>query len=102
MDFSAKSKPLFENGESLEFSGKAIAHLAAADTDNLRRKTGRILLTADLAREFDFTDDNGLVTGDMRNVKALLSNRGYGALSAVVPAFLTIPHRLFYMLGYKF
>ena len=38
----------FAKGESVEFSGKAVAKLAA-DPD-VRQKTGKIQMTADLAR----------------------------------------------------
>jgi hypothetical protein len=45
-------KKAFEAGESIEFAGKAIAHLAA---DPARMaKTGKILQTVDLAREYGF------------------------------------------------
>jgi hypothetical protein len=40
---------MFESGESVEFSGKCIAHLAA--DPKLMAKTGRILMTSDLARD---------------------------------------------------
>ena len=45
---------LFKDGESVEFSGMAIAHLAA-DEDKLV-KTGRILSTSHLAKEYGFVD----------------------------------------------
>jgi len=42
------SNPAFENPESVEFAGKAVAHLAA--DPNYFSKTGRILFTCDLAK----------------------------------------------------
>ncbi len=45
-------KKAFEAGESIEFAGKAIAHLAA-DPSRMA-KTGKILQTVDLAREYGF------------------------------------------------
>ena len=97
---SINSRKLFENGETLEFSGRAVAKLAA-DPNNIK-KTGRVLLTADLAREYGLVDDNGLVTGEMREIRAALAAAGWTTLAAFVPRFLRIPHFFFYMGGYKF
>jgi hypothetical protein len=53
----AREASVFENSESIEFAGKAIAHLAA--DSNYLAKTGRILFTCDLAKEYGFVDDDG-------------------------------------------
>ena len=45
--------------ESTEFPGMAIAHLAA--DPNYIAKTGKILLTRDLAKEYGFKDLDGKV-----------------------------------------
>ena len=87
-------------GESLEFSGKAVAHLAA--DPNVMQKTARVLLTADLAREYGFRDFDGTIRGDMRTVKSLLQMRGYTNLAPWVPEFLRIPLWVMYYAGYKF
>ncbi len=84
----------------MEFSGKAVAHLAA--DPGVMKKTGRILLSADLAREYGFTDDNGLITGDMREVRGALASKGWTTLAAFIPRFIRVPHIIFYMMGYKF
>jgi len=94
------SKKVFEDGESIEFAGKAVAALAA-DPDHIR-KTGKILLTADLAREYSFVDDNGRITGEMRSVSKALEKAGWTTLAACVPDCVRIPHVLFYLMGYKF
>jgi hypothetical protein len=47
------SNPAFENPESMDFAGKAVAHLAA--DPNYFSKTGRILFTCDLAKVKSFT-----------------------------------------------
>ena len=41
----------------MEFAGKAIANLAA--DANYLDKSGRVLFTCDLAREYGFVDDDG-------------------------------------------
>ncbi len=99
-DAPKASKASFSQGESLEFSGKAVANLAA-DPDVIA-KAGRILLTADLAREYGFVDEDGTITGDMRCLRNALAQRGYTTLAGYVPEWVRIPHRLFYMAGYKF
>ena len=44
----------FKDGETVEFSGMAIAHLAS--DPNYLSKTGRILHVSDLAKEYGFVD----------------------------------------------
>eukprot|EP00095_Tigriopus_kingsejongensis_P001972 maker-scaffold886_size84816-snap-gene-0.30 protein:Tk01972 transcript:maker-scaffold886_size84816-snap-gene-0.30-mRNA-1 annotation:"dehydrogenase reductase sdr family member 1" len=97
---NSKSKASFENAETVEFAGQAVAHLAADDAK--MKKTGKILLTADLAREYGFTDEDGQIHGDMREVKFQLSSAGWTNLAAFVPTFVRIPHWLMYFGGYKF
>ena len=46
--------------ESTEFPGMAVAHLAA--DPNYFSKTGKILLTSDLAKEYGFKDLDGSVS----------------------------------------
>ena len=99
----SREKNLFAAGESLEFSGKAVVHLAAEGAGESRmRRTGRIQMTADLAREFGFVDDNGIVTGDMRSVGGALALAGWTKTAALVPAFVRFPHFLMHYLSYKF
>jgi hypothetical protein len=45
-------KKAFEMGESIEFAGKAIVHLAA--DPKIMEKSGKILQTVDLAHEYGF------------------------------------------------
>jgi dehydrogenase/reductase SDR family protein 1 len=53
-------------GESTEFPGLAIAHLAA--DPNYINKTGKILLTADLAKEYKFKDLDGTMPSGFANL----------------------------------
>ncbi|XP_023347000.1 dehydrogenase/reductase SDR family member 1 isoform X2 [Eurytemora carolleeae] len=93
-------KKAFEEGESIEFSGKAIANLAA-DPDVIK-KTGRILQTVDLAHEYGFKDtDNGMPM-DFRLVKNLLRHAGYTGLAAWVPEFFKVPLLFVHYGSYKF
>ena len=86
--------------QSLDFSGKAVVHLAA--DPNVMAKTGKIVLTADLASEYGFTDEGGVITGDMRSIKFNLILNGRTTLANFVPACVRIPSFLFYFAGYKF
>ncbi len=94
------SKKRYSQGETLEFSGRVLVHLLADPA--IIQKTGRILLTSDLAREYGLTDEDGTIPGDPRNLKGALAMRGYSTLASFVPGFLRIPVYLFYMMGYKF
>ena len=55
---------VFEQGETIEYAGKAVVHLAA-DT-NIMAKSGKIINTADVGREFGFVDTNGKSPIDFR------------------------------------
>lgn len=89
-----------DHGESQEFSGKAVAHLAA-DTA-IMGKSGRIQMTADLAREYGFTDEDGKINGDMRQIKFMLEAAGWTRLATVCPGFLRLPLFLMHFGSYKF
>ncbi len=93
-------KRMFQKAESLEFSGKAVAHLAA--DRNVHKKTGRVLLSADVAREYGFGEDDGSDINDMREIRGVLAIKGWTTLAGYVPSFVRVPHFLFYMMGYKF
>jgi len=98
-DFSASGAAMFESGESVEFSGKAIAHLAS--DPNYMSKTGRILLTGDLSREYGFMDEDG-DNHDMRSVSRLLAGRGHTWIAAVIPGFVRVPLFVLHFLSNKF
>ena len=58
------SKDMFNEGETPEFSGKAVAHLAGDSSGKQMGKTGRILMTIDMANEYKFTEDDGSLPAD--------------------------------------
>lgn len=47
----------YANAETIEFSGKCV--VALASDPNLIQKTGQILLTMNLAKEYDLHDEDG-------------------------------------------
>ena len=51
-------------GESIEFTGKVIVQLAAES--NIMARTGKIINTADVAREYGIKDIDGTVPIDLR------------------------------------
>ena len=55
---------VFEKGETIEFAGKAVVHLAA--DNNIMARTGKIIMTSDIGREFGFVDTNGQSPIDFR------------------------------------
>merc|ERR1719323_2736648 len=67
-----KMKSVFETmGETIEFSGKAIAALAA--DPNKIQKTGKIVFTNALALEYGFRDEGGILPIDFRSINFLLA-----------------------------
>ena len=61
-------------GESPSFSGKAVVELAALPKDDMMERTGNIEVVAELATEFDFTDEGGNRPPSIRSLKYLLPN----------------------------
>ncbi len=92
-------KKRFAEGESVEFAGQAVVHLAA--DRNRIRKTGRILLTCDLAMEYGFKDEDGDVH-DMRNLKRILKDEGRTTLAAFVPGFVRVTYSQMHKQANKF
>ena len=86
--------------ESVEFSGLAIRHLAA--DQKVAEKTGRILLTQDLALEYGFTDVDGEMPLCLRNVGLILAFLGYPWIASWIPDFVKIPLSLIHMRSNKF
>lgn len=100
LDKEAPSKKIFENGESTEFAGMAVKHLAM-DND-VMKYTGKILLTYNLAVTYDFYDIDGQRNGDILNVKRLLELSGRTWLASLVPSFLRMPLFMVHYGSYKF
>ncbi|CAJ0558248.1 unnamed protein product, partial [Mesorhabditis spiculigera] len=86
--------------ESPEFSGLGIVALAR-DQRKLR-KSGKILLTYDLAREYGFKDIDGKMPGDMRQLSTALEFLGWKRLAGWIPGFIRVPLFGLHMASYKF
>jgi len=91
---------MFLRGETVEFSGKAIAHLAA--DPKIIKRTGRILFTIDLAHEFKFTEDDGTMPFFSFCLKSMFLRSHHPWLAAITPEFINVPKTLVYYAGYKF
>ena len=59
---------LFAKGETIEFAGIVLAHLAAESGEEIMARSGRIINTADVARQYGFKDVDGTVPVDFRRV----------------------------------
>ncbi|GMR37680.1 hypothetical protein PMAYCL1PPCAC_07875, partial [Pristionchus mayeri] len=87
-------------GESIEFPGKCV--VALATDPKVSRKTGKVLLTGDLAREYKFKDIDGLRPMDSRSLRIALRFLGWRRLSSWIPAWVRIPLPAMHFAGYKF
>jgi len=96
----AQMAKVFENGETIEFAGKVVVHLAA--DKNIMARSGKIINTADIGREFGFVDTNGKSPIDFRQVKVLVAFGGYPGLASFIPDFVRIPLWLMHFGSYKF
>ena len=63
---------LFEKGETIEFAGIVLAHLAAESGETIMARSGRIINTADVAKQYGFKDIDGTVPVDFRRVTLAL------------------------------
>jgi dehydrogenase/reductase SDR family protein 1 len=96
-------KAMFEKGETTDFAGKAVVALAG-DKDVIN-KTGRVVMTMDLAREYGFTEDDGSLPSDFRQVNTLMAYSGNTVgtwLSYFIPSFIRVPMWLMHFGSYKF
>ena len=91
---------MFESlGETMEFAGMAVSHLAM-DPKKMD-KSGRILMTCDLAREYGYKDLDGTLH-DLRSVSLQLNANGHPWLAALVPGFVRVPLTILHLGSNKF
>jgi len=96
----AKTKVMFENGETVEFTGIAIAHLAS--DKNIMKKSGKVLISTNLSREYGFIDVDGKNPEDMRSIKYLLKTTGNSSAAKLFPSFIRIPMPIAHFMSYRF
>jgi len=93
-------KQMFDDGETIEFAGRAVVHLAA--DENRIEKTGKVLVAADLASEYGFTDIDGRSPPSLRSFKGLLKRGGWERTSWLVPSWVRMPGWVISALTSKF
>ncbi|XP_078057991.1 dehydrogenase/reductase SDR family member 1-like isoform X2 [Mustelus asterias] len=82
---------MFTAGETPEMSGKCIVALAT-DKD-LMKKSGKVLMTCDLAAQYGIRDMNGRALVDYCSLKFLLQQLpSLSWLSTFIPGFIRIPN----------
>jgi len=96
----AKTKVMFENGETVEFTGIAIAHLTS--DKNIMKKSGKVLISSNLSREYGFIDVDGKTPEDMRSIKYLLKTTGNSSAAKLFPSFIRIPMPIAHFMSYRF
>ncbi|GMT15499.1 hypothetical protein PFISCL1PPCAC_6796 [Pristionchus fissidentatus] len=87
-------------GESPEFAGKCV--VALASDAKINRKSGKVLLTGDIAREYGFKDIDDRLPMDSRSLKIALRFLGWRRLASWIPAWVRIPLPGMHFAGYKF
>ncbi|ETN85211.1 oxidoreductase, short chain dehydrogenase/reductase family protein [Necator americanus] len=90
----------FEHSESTEFVGKSV--VALASDKKILKKSGKVFMTYDLAREYGFKDENGELPMDIRCVATALEFFGFNRTASIVPSFLRIPLWGMHFASYKF
>ncbi|XP_072050027.1 dehydrogenase/reductase SDR family member 1-like [Amphiura filiformis] len=91
---------LIEIGETPEFAGKAVIHLA---TDpNIMKKSGKIVLTTWIANEFGYSDVDGRHHLNPFSIKYMLTLTGHTWLAALMPEFVRFPMWLMAVMNHHF
>ncbi|KAJ1352019.1 hypothetical protein KIN20_008206 [Parelaphostrongylus tenuis] len=80
---------MFGQGETPEYPGKAV--VALASDPRRMQKTGRILITGDLGKEYGFQDINGKDPLNFRSLAFLLSRSGYKQYAHWIPSWVKVP-----------
>jgi len=93
---------IFEKGETIEFAGIVLAHLAAESGETIMARSGRIINTADVARQYGFKDTNGTVPMDFRKLNTLVAFGGWPGLANWIPDFMRIPLWVMHYGSYRF
>ncbi|XP_069114011.1 dehydrogenase/reductase SDR family member 1-like isoform X2 [Argopecten irradians] len=92
----------FAEGETTEYAGKAIVNLLA-DKNLVSKKSGKILLTSDLAYEYGFKDIDGRQPPSIRQLRFLIGqNPKTSWMGKWTPGFLYLPKWLLAQAGNKF
>lgn len=95
------NRKLFQNGETPEYAGKCVVHLM--QDPNIMRKSGRVLLTSDLASEYRFKDVDGKIPVNMTSLKFITSRSPYTRwISGLIPSCVVIPKWMLSLSGTKF
>ncbi|XP_072014194.1 dehydrogenase/reductase SDR family member 1-like [Amphiura filiformis] len=85
----AETRPFYEHGETSEYAGKAIVHLA---TDpNIMQKSGKLMLTSSVAEEFGFCDIDGTYHYSIFSLKQMFIVSNHPWMAAMTPAFIRMP-----------
>ncbi|CAK8684279.1 unnamed protein product [Clavelina lepadiformis] len=95
-EIRASCRQMLDCSESVEFQGKCIAHMLA--DENMMKKSGQILLTTDLAEEYNFEDVDGKSPLSEQSLKILTKIYGWNSLSSYIPSWLKLPKYFYDMM----
>ncbi|CAL2036349.1 unnamed protein product [Caenorhabditis brenneri] len=84
-----KMQNMFANGETVEYPGRAV--VALASDPKRMNKTGRILITEDLGREYGFVDIDGKTPPNLRSVNFILHHVGFPNIARCIPNWVRLP-----------
>jgi dehydrogenase/reductase SDR family protein 1 len=87
-----KIKEAFLNGESTEFSGKIIVHLAS--NPKLMKYTSKVVISGDYAYQHGIRDIDGRSIGSFRQIKFLVESvlpNNFKFVANLIPGFVKIP-----------
>ncbi|ESO00623.1 hypothetical protein HELRODRAFT_192551 [Helobdella robusta] len=94
-----KLELMLTGAESSQFTGIAVVHLAS--DKSVMRKSGQVLLTTDLAKEYGFKDIDDQLPADFRSISFLLKIHGWPWLAMFIPSFVKVPQWLMTFFGYN-
>lgn len=99
-------KERFLEGETTNFPGRCI--VALASDPNILERSGKILLTCDLAEEYGLQDVDGRVPSNLRSLRAIVNTPWMKVpnivkmISWIIPSFIKIPKWMLHLASNKF
>lgn len=83
---------LYANCETVEFVGKAIVRFALDPAK--MTKSGKTLLTDDLAHKYRFADAKGMQPLNIRSVRTIVGSIGHPKVAKFIPSLIKVPRLL--------
>lgn len=96
-------KKILEDGESVEFGGKIITHMAGENASNIMKYSSKIVIASDYAHKYNITDIDGRVVPSHREFRnaVMVLPKQYRWMANYVPGSFKVPQFLINIVNNK-